>query len=92
MGPQGSNIGHMLSILYLLYAMDNWLEKTYNGCRFVRYADGAIIHCRDINDAEKLKAALDQWLEACGLELHAGKTQIVCCKDGNRWQKGSNDV
>ena len=90
--PQGSVIGPVLSNLYLHYVMDKWLEKEYTGCRFVRYADDAIIHCRDMKEAEALKAALSERLKACGLELHPEKTQIVYCKDSNRRQRGTRNM
>lgn len=86
--PQGSIIGPVLANLYLHYAMDKWLEREYGGCRFERYADDAIIHCRDMKEAEALKADLTARLKDCGLELHPEKTQIVYCKDSNRRQKG----
>jgi group II intron reverse transcriptase/maturase len=90
--PQGSIIGPVLANLYLHYAMDKWLEREYGGCRFERYADDAIIHCRDMKEAQELKAALSKRLEACGLELHPEKTQIVYCKDSNRRQKGTETM
>jgi hypothetical protein len=90
--PQGSIIGPVLANLYLHYAMDKWLEREYGGCRFERYADDAIIHCRDMKEAQELKAALSKRLEACGLELHPEKTQIVYCKDSNRRQKGTEKM
>ena len=90
--PQGSIIGPVLANLYLHYAMDKWLEREYPGCRFERYADDAIIHCRDMKEAEMLKAALSNRLKTCGLELHPEKTQIVYCKDSNRRQKGTGKM
>jgi group II intron reverse transcriptase/maturase len=87
--PQGSIIGPVLANLYLHYAMDKWLAREYGGCRFERYADDIIIHCRDMKEAQELKAGLSKRLEACGLELHPEKTQIVYCKDSNRRQQGS---
>ena len=90
--PQGSIIGPVLANLYLHYVMDKWLEREYPGCRFERYADDAIIHCRDMKEAEVLKVALSKRLQACGLELHPEKTQIVYCKDSNRRQKGSKKM
>jgi RNA-directed DNA polymerase len=86
--PQGSIIGPVLANLYLHYGMDKWLEREYPNCPFERYADDAIIHCRSLSEAIKLKEALSKRLEACGLELHPEKTQIVYCKDSNRRQSG----
>jgi RNA-directed DNA polymerase len=88
--PQGSIIGPVLANLYLHYGMDKWLEREYPECRFERYADDAIIHCRTMSEAIKLKNALSDRLKACGLELHPEKTQIVYCKDSNRRQRGGS--
>jgi len=85
--PQGSIIGPVLSNLYLHYCMDKWLERHYSECRFERYADDAIIHCRSLSEAMMLKAALRERLKSCGLELHPEKTHVVYCKDSNRKQK-----
>jgi len=90
--PQGSIIGPVLANLYLHYGMDKWLEREYPDCRFERYADDAIIHCRSMSEAIKLKSALSDRMKACGLELHPEKTQIVYCKDSNRRQRGSQKM
>jgi len=90
--PQGSIIGPVLANLYLHYCMDKWPEGEYPGCRFERYADDSIIHCRDMKEAEELKAALNERLKTCGLELHPEKTQIIYCKDSNRRQKGTGKM
>ena len=86
--PQGSIIGPVLANLYLHYCMDIWLEREFPKCRFERYADDAIIHCDRMNDALKIKAALERRMEECGLQLHPEKTNIVYCKDSNRTAKG----
>ena len=90
--PQGSVIGPVLANLYLHYGMDKWLEREYPQCRFERYADDAIIHCRSMSEAVKLKAAISDRLKGCGLELHPEKTQIVYCKDSNRRQRGTEKM
>jgi hypothetical protein len=68
--------------------MDKWLEREYPDCPFERYADDAIIHCRSMWEALKLKETLSERMKACGLELHPEKTQVVYCKDSNRRQRG----
>ena len=91
--PRGrDHRSRLAQLLYLHYGMDKWLEREYPECRFERYADDAIIHCRSMSEAIKLKNALSERLKACGLELHPEKTQIVYCKDSNRGQKGSKKM
>lgn len=82
--PQGSEIGPLLANLYLHYAMDMWLTKHYPACKFERYADDAIIHCKGEREAREVKEQLQARMQACGLELHPLKTKIVYCKDSNR--------
>lgn len=86
--PQGSIVGPVLANLYLHYCMDKWLEREYPNCPFERYANDAIIHCRGLGEAIQVKEALQRRLEACGLQLHPDKTNIVYCKDSNRRQRG----
>jgi RNA-directed DNA polymerase len=68
--------------------MDIWLEREFPKCRFERYADDAIIHCERMNEALRIKAALERRMEECGLQLHLEKAGIVYCKDSNRTAKG----
>lgn len=51
---------------------------------FARYADDAVIHCRNKREAEELLSKLEQRFRECKLELHPDKTRIVYCKDSNR--------
>ncbi len=85
--PQGSVVGPALANLYLHYTMDIWLANNYPDCPFERYADDAVIHCRGMVQAEKLREALGNRLQECKLEMHEDKTKIVSCKDSNRNRK-----
>lgn len=48
---------------------------------YVRYADDAILHCRNKAQAEEVLKTLKERMLKCGLELHPEKTKLVYCKD-----------
>jgi len=49
--PQGGVISPLLANLFLHYAFDLWMQKTFPGVPFERYADDAICHCRSEAEA-----------------------------------------
>ena len=82
--PQGGVVSPILSNLFLHYAFDLWMERTYPDLPWCRYADDGLVHCRSAQEAEAVKAALQARLSECGLDMHPTKTRIVYCKDGKR--------
>ncbi len=82
--PQGGVISPLLANLFLHYAFDHWMRRTYPDILFERYADDAIVHCRNKPQAEAVRAAIRDRFAQCGLELHPTKTRIVYCKDDDR--------
>ena len=82
--PQGGVISPILSNLFLHYAFDLWMERTYPDLPWCRYADDGLVHCRTGREAEAIKAALQARLAECQLEMHPTKTKIAYCKDGKR--------
>jgi group II intron reverse transcriptase/maturase len=84
--PQGGVISPLLANLFLHYGLDKWLEKNYPQVRFVRYADDAVVHCKDKAEAEQLLSAIKERMEQIGLRLNETKTKIVYCKDYRRRQ------
>ena len=82
--PQGGVISPLLANLYLHYAFDEWMQKTYPTIPFERYADDIILHCRSKKQAHWIKARIKERLAEFKLELHPKKTKIVYCKDGKR--------
>lgn len=88
--PQGGVISPVLSNLFMHYAFDSWMSRDYPDSPWCRYADDGLAHCRTLAEAEQLKAALEERLHECGLEMHPVKTKIVYCKDDDR--RGSYPV
>jgi RNA-directed DNA polymerase len=82
--PQGGVISPLLANLFLHYAMDKWLEQTQPTVSYERYADDAILHCRDKAQAEEVLEKLKDRMQDVGLELHPEKTKLVYCKDYRR--------
>jgi group II intron reverse transcriptase/maturase len=85
--PQGGVISPLLANLFLHYAFDRWLEKTYPNLSFVRYADDIIVHCNSQTEAEEVLNAIRKRLEECSLQLNEKKTKIVYCKKDHRKDK-----
>jgi len=82
--PQGSAVSPVLANLFMHYAFDLWLTRTFPGVAFERYADDAVVHCVTRQQAEKVLAALQERMAEVGLQLHPDKTKIVYCRDSNR--------
>ncbi len=82
--PQGGVVSPLLSNLFLHYVFDKWMERNFPNNPFARYADDGVIHCRSEAQARDLLERLEERFRECKLELHAQKTQIVCCHVGKQ--------
>jgi group II intron reverse transcriptase/maturase len=82
--PQGGVISPLLANLFMHYAFDAWMQRSYPRIQFERYADDAVVHCADEAQARHVLEAIRKRLADCGLELHPGKTKLVYCKDDDR--------
>lgn len=82
--PQGGVVSPLLANLFLHYAFDHWMQRTFPSVLFERYADDVIVHCRSERQARMVLEAIRRRFEQCGLELHPTKTRIVYCKDDDR--------
>jgi len=82
--PQGGVVSPLLASLFLHYAFDLWMQRSFPGVRFERYADDAIVHCGSERQARAVLEAIRSRFEQCGPELHPVKTRIVCCRDDDR--------
>ena len=84
--PQGKVISPLLANLYLHYAFDLWMDRTFPTLKFERYADDVICHCHSERQARYLKERLARRRADCRLRLHPEKTKIAYCADSNRRQ------
>jgi Retron-type reverse transcriptase len=50
--PQGGVISPLLANLFLHYAFDMWMARTYPHIPFERYADDIICHCKSAEEAQ----------------------------------------
>lgn len=82
--PQGAVVSPLVANLFLHYAFDAWMTRTFPHVQFERYADDAIVHCRSERQARMVLDAIRDRMRECGLELHSTKTRIVYCKDSDR--------
>lgn len=82
--PQGGVVSPILMNLFMHYAFDCWMQRTYPQCPFARYADDGVVHCRSREQAEEVMQAIAARLEECGLRMHPEKSRIVYCKDSGR--------
>jgi RNA-directed DNA polymerase len=80
--PQGGVISPLLANLFLHYAFDTWMMRTFPHIPFERYADDIICHCSSAEEARTLWSAIADRFAACKLALHPEKTKIVYCRTG----------
>ena len=82
--PQGGVVSPLLANLFMHYAFDAWMTRTFPRIRFERYADDVLVHCVSQAQARYVLEAIRTRLAECGLELHPTKTKLVYCKDDDR--------
>jgi RNA-directed DNA polymerase len=82
--PQGSPISPVLANLFMHYAFDSWMRRTFPSVEFERYVDDAVVHCTSRRQASMLVDAIRGRLAEVGLTLHPNKTKIVCCDTDRR--------
>jgi RNA-directed DNA polymerase len=87
--PQGSAISPLLANMFMHYAFDAWMVRTFPAVPFERYCDDVIVHARSERQALQLRALVASRLAECGLELNEQKTRVVYCRDDDR--RGSHE-
>ena len=75
--PQGGVISPLLANLFLHYAFDAWMARTFAHIRFERYADDIICHCKSAEEARALWSAIADRFAVCKLVLHPEKTKTT---------------
>jgi len=75
--PQGAVISPLLANLYL-HPLDCHMRS--GGYRMVRYADDAVVLCRDADEAWAALAEMRGWVESNGLSLNPEKTHVGDCR------------
>jgi RNA-directed DNA polymerase len=82
--PQGSAVSPILANLFMHFAFDRWMARSYPDLPFERYADDGVVHCVSREQAEEVLARIAERMQEVGLRLHPDKTRVVYCKDGRR--------
>lgn len=76
--------------LFMHYAFDSWISRTFPDNKWARYADDGVIHCKSENEANVILSNLKLRMIECNLEIHQDKTKIIYCKDSKRKLKHTN--
>ncbi|MGW3243464.1 reverse transcriptase domain-containing protein [Streptomyces sp. NPDC001070] len=66
-------VSPVLANLFLHYAFDAWMARTFPAVAFERYADDAVVHCVSERQARFVLAAIMKRMAEVGLELHPEK-------------------
>jgi len=82
--PQGGVISPLLANLFMHYAFDTWIKRTYPDVQFARYADDAVVHVASKERALEVLVGIRERLGECKLEVHPEKTKVVYCRDDDR--------
>ena len=59
----------VLANLFLHYAFDMWMTRSFPAVRFERYVDDAVVHCVSRQQADMLRAAIGQRMVDVGLRF-----------------------
>ena len=88
--PQGGVISPLLMNLFMHYAFDCWMVRSYPKHPFSRYADDAVVHCNSLKVAEGLLQSIAMRLTECKLAIHPKKSKVVCCQPRLKSGKGQS--
>ncbi len=77
----------VLANLFLHYALDSWLARSFPVVQFERYCDDVVLHCFSQRQAKYIRHVVEERLLEFGLRCHPDKTRIVYCKQHGREEK-----
>ena len=60
--PQGGVASPVLSNLFMHYAFDEWMRRTFPQVPFERYADDVVVHCASLGQAKLVLGAVHKRL------------------------------
>lgn len=63
--PQGGVVSPVLAKLFLHYAFDAWMKRTYPEVLFERYAANIVMRCASEEQAQRVLEAVRQRLKEC---------------------------
>jgi len=78
--PQGDVISPLLANLFLHYAFDAWMRRTYPGVPFERYADGIVIHCKSEEQTLCIHRNLKEWRQSASWNFTQRKQRSLIAK------------
>lgn len=80
--PQGGVISPLLANVYLDYLDEMWVKHGSHLGTLVRYADDFVVLCPTRPNAERALQGIHRVLGRLKLQLHPGKTKLVCLWNG----------
>lgn len=82
--PQGSPMSPLLANIALHVLDEAWLREGWRLGQLVRYCDDFVVLCPTPERAGQARSLAERTLGPLGLQLHPGKTTIVCLAAGQQ--------
>jgi group II intron reverse transcriptase/maturase len=83
-GRHGAVMSPLLANIFLHYAFDGWLARSFPAVQFKRSTEFVAVHCDSEPEARRVLAATRDRLSACGLDLNEDGTHIEYRNTGRR--------
>ena len=73
------------------YSFDKWISIKFPQNKLERYEDDGVTHCYIPKQAIYIMDKLKKRMRECGLEIHLGKSGIICCSREKNYKNNSFD-